>query len=148
MITASRESQYLINSLKIQCRETQIQGVWHEIFDFRFLYESVSPGHLSIPLGLFRIFLKFAEIHVFTNECLSPVSTTLAINLCHGFSVIASVFITVEKLLLVTSTQAINLLLVTMTLVNNYRWCHWHWWLTGNNDTRGLYFLLNCRCEK
>ncbi len=34
--------------------------------DFRllvFLHESVSPKPLSIPLGLFRIFRKFAEIY-------------------------------------------------------------------------------------
>jgi hypothetical protein len=30
----------------------------HEIFDFRFFYESVSPKPLSIPLGPFRIFSK------------------------------------------------------------------------------------------
>jgi hypothetical protein len=37
------------NSLKRQC---------HEIFDFWFFHESVSPKPLSIPLGSFRIFSK------------------------------------------------------------------------------------------
>jgi hypothetical protein len=39
----------LLNDLKGQC---------HEIFDFRFFRESVSPKPLSIPLGLFRIFFE------------------------------------------------------------------------------------------
>ncbi len=30
-------------------------GQWHEIFDFRFFHESVSPKALSIPSGTFRI---------------------------------------------------------------------------------------------
>jgi hypothetical protein len=59
----------------------------------------MSPGPLSIPLGLFKIFFgKFAEI--FANECLSPVAMTPAISCSpfvndtgvysfHGFSVIA-----------------------------------------------------------
>jgi hypothetical protein len=38
----------------------------------------VYPGPLSIPLGSFRLFRKFAEI--IANECLSAVSTTPAIN--------------------------------------------------------------------
>jgi hypothetical protein len=42
-----------------------------------FFHESVSPRHLSIPLGPFRISRKFVEI--FANECLSGVSMTLAI---------------------------------------------------------------------
>jgi hypothetical protein len=40
-----------------------------------FFHESVFPGPLSIPLGSFRLFRKFAEITA--NECLSAVSTTL-----------------------------------------------------------------------
>jgi hypothetical protein len=66
------------------------------------------------------------------NECLSPVSTTTAIILCHGFSVIGGVvdtgdkFIaklvdTAEQLLPVTTTLAINLSLVSMTPLNNDR---------------------------
>jgi hypothetical protein len=39
-------------NLKRQC---------HEIFDFRFLHESVSPKPLGMPLGLFRIFLVAAR---------------------------------------------------------------------------------------
>jgi hypothetical protein len=35
-----------------------LKGQCHEIFDFRFFYESVSPRPLSIPLGPFRIFSK------------------------------------------------------------------------------------------
>jgi hypothetical protein len=37
-------------------------GQCHEIFDFWFFSELVSPKPLSIPLGPFRIFRKFAEI--------------------------------------------------------------------------------------
>ncbi len=67
-----------------------LKGVWHEIFDFRFFNESVSSGPMSIPLGRFEFFRKFAEI--FSNECSSP-----AINPCHGFSVIAVVVDTLIK---------------------------------------------------
>jgi hypothetical protein len=60
------------------------------------------------------------------------VSTTPAINLCHGFSVIGGVvdagdkFITgvidtAKQLSPVTTTQAINLSLVSTTLLNNNR---------------------------
>ncbi len=35
-----------------------LKGVWHEIFDFRFFHESVSPGPPSIPLGPFWIFFE------------------------------------------------------------------------------------------
>ncbi len=35
-----------------------LKGVWHEIFDFRFLYESYSSGTLRIPLKPFPIFTK------------------------------------------------------------------------------------------
>jgi hypothetical protein len=46
---------YLSSNLKGQC---------HEIFDFWFFHESVSPKPLSIPLGPFRIFSKiFGDIH-------------------------------------------------------------------------------------
>jgi hypothetical protein len=44
---------------------------------------------MSTSLDRFEFFQKFAKI--FSNECLSPVSTTPAINPCHGFSVIAGV---------------------------------------------------------
>jgi hypothetical protein len=65
----------------------------------------------------------------------SPVSTTLAINPCHGFSVIAGVvdtgnkfnagvINTDEQLSPVTRTPMINVLPVTTTLVNYYCWCH------------------------
>ncbi len=35
-----------------------LKGVWHEIFDLSFFYESVSPAPLSNPLGSFRLFSK------------------------------------------------------------------------------------------
>ncbi len=41
-----------------------LKGQCHKIFDFRFFHESVSPKHLSIPLGPFRFLRKFAEIFV------------------------------------------------------------------------------------
>ncbi len=37
---------------------SSLKGVWHEIFDLSFFHESVSPGPLSNPLVLFRLFLK------------------------------------------------------------------------------------------
>jgi hypothetical protein len=64
------------------------------------------------------------------NECLSLVTTTLAINPCHDFSVIAGVVENTgvkviagdnnngEQLLSVTTTPAINLLPVTTTYFN------------------------------
>jgi hypothetical protein len=52
---------------------------------------------MSTPLGPFRFFSKICEDTVFSNECLSPVSTTPAINPCHGFSVIAGVVDTGDK---------------------------------------------------
>jgi hypothetical protein len=33
-----------------------LKGQCHEIFDFRFFHESVSPKPLSLPLGPFQIF--------------------------------------------------------------------------------------------
>jgi hypothetical protein len=64
---------------------------------------------------------------------LSPVSTTPAINLCHGFSVICGVidtgnkFITgvidtAEQLSPVTTTPVIHFSLLSMTPLNIYRW--------------------------
>jgi hypothetical protein len=64
---------------------------------------------------------------------LLPVSLTPAINLCHGFSVIAGVVDTVNNLSPVTTTPAITFWPVTRppaitlspattTQVNNYRW--------------------------
>jgi hypothetical protein len=35
-----------------------LKGQCHEIFDFWFFHESVSPKPVSVPLGPFRIFLK------------------------------------------------------------------------------------------
>ncbi len=89
------------------------------------------PGPQVFNWSHSEFFRKFVEI--FTNECLSPVSmtpainclvvsTTLAINPCPGFSVIAGDI----NLSLVTTTPAITLSPVTTTPVNNYR---------GDNDT-------------
>jgi hypothetical protein len=61
---------------------------------------------------------------------MTPVSLTPTINLCHGFSVIGSVVNTSDKFITgvvdtagqlspVTTTPAINLSLVSMTLLNN-----------------------------
>jgi hypothetical protein len=41
-----------------------LKGQCHEIFDFWFFYESVSPKPLSIPLGSFWIFSKSSIIKV------------------------------------------------------------------------------------
>jgi hypothetical protein len=49
-----------------------------------FFHESVSPQPQNIPLGLFQIFRKFAEI--FTSQGAPPVSTTLMANFSTSFS--------------------------------------------------------------
>ncbi len=67
--------------LKIKARKRTFYHFFQRESDTRFstsdfFHKSVSPGPLSIPLGPFQIFRKFAEI--FANECLSAVSTTQA----------------------------------------------------------------------
>ena len=55
-----------------------LKGSWHEIFDFSFFFMNQCPlGPWVLPWGRFEFFQKFAKI--FSNECLSPVSTTPAI---------------------------------------------------------------------
>ncbi len=69
----------LASDLHVDRLWRRLKGVGHEIFDFSFFHESVSPGLLSILLGSFDhfdFFRKFAEI--IANE--SAVSTTPAIN--------------------------------------------------------------------
>ncbi len=79
-----------------------------------FFMNQCPLGQWVLPWGRFEFFRKFAKI--FSNECLSPVlttpaiscslvSTTPAINLspvsinpCHGFSVIAGVIDTADKI--------------------------------------------------
>jgi hypothetical protein len=39
-------------------KKHHLKGQFHEIFDFWFFHESVSPKHLGIPLRPFRIFSK------------------------------------------------------------------------------------------
>jgi hypothetical protein len=42
---------------------TDLKGVWHEIFDFRFFYHEIfSLGPLSIPFGPFQIFTKIRRM--------------------------------------------------------------------------------------
>ncbi len=49
-----------------------LKGQCHEIFDFRFFHESLSPKPLSIPLGPFQIFLKIlGDIH--SSRCTTGV---------------------------------------------------------------------------
>ncbi len=50
---------FISNSVKILTyKRGGLKGQCHEIFDFSFFHESVSPKLLSIPLGQFRIFSK------------------------------------------------------------------------------------------
>jgi hypothetical protein len=52
-----------------------LKGRCHEIFDFWFFHESVSPKPLSIPLGPFRIFSKIrGDIH--SSRCTTGVVDT------------------------------------------------------------------------
>ncbi len=114
-----------------------LKGVCHEVFDFSFFHESVSPGPLSIPSASFRLFRKFAEI--IANEFLSvvsmtpaincsavsmtlltnllAVSLTTAINLCHRFSLIGGVVNTGDKFIIGFIDTA----------ENDRQW-QWHWW--------------------
>jgi hypothetical protein len=59
-------------------RIAALKGQRHEIFGFWFCHESVSPKPLSIPLGPFRIFRKFAEI--FAAQGSPPVLLTPVAN--------------------------------------------------------------------
>ncbi len=52
--------------MRLYIKDMGLKGVWHEIFNFRFFYESVSPEPPSTPLGPFQIFQKLAEI--FAND--------------------------------------------------------------------------------
>ncbi len=98
-------------TLYIQCiRRFYKEGVWHEIFDFRFFMNLGDLCHWGFHWGCFEFFREFAEI--FLNECLSPVSMTPAIrcsplsmtpviNPCLGFSLIVGVVDALEQLSLV-----------------------------------------------
>ncbi len=56
-----------------------LKGQCHEIFDFWFFHESVSPKPLSIQTGRFEFFRKSAEI--FAVQSAPPVSLTPVANL-------------------------------------------------------------------
>jgi hypothetical protein len=43
-----------------------LKGQCHEVFDFSFFHESVSPKPLSIPQGPFQIF--FENLEIFTAQ--------------------------------------------------------------------------------
>ncbi len=105
-----------------------LKGVWHEIFDFWFFHESVSPRPLSIQRGDST---KICGSTVFTTLFLSPVSMTPGIKS-------SRVNNTGDKVLLLTAsnycrcrdyalswifidfmTTAINSLPVTMMSSNN-----------------------------
>ncbi len=90
------------------------KGVWHEIFDFKFLSCQCTLGPQVFHGGCFEFFLKFVEI--FANECSSSVSTTLAIS-CST----------------VSTTPATNLLPGSLTLAINS--CYGFSVITGDNDT-------------
>ncbi len=49
-----------------------LKGQCHEIFDFWFFHESVSPQPLSIPLESFRIFLKIRG-YIRSSRCITSV---------------------------------------------------------------------------
>ncbi len=53
-----------------------LKGQCHEIFDFRFFHESVSPKPLSIPIGCVKFFWKFTEIFAAqgASPCCRPTS--------------------------------------------------------------------------
>ncbi len=55
------------------CKGSLTRDLWAS----SFFHISVSPGPLSVPLGQFKIFRKFAVI--FANQCLSAVSMIPAI---------------------------------------------------------------------
>ncbi len=113
--TSSHCTVHILNStslILVQCSVGQslklkgsvTRNFWLQVF----FMKSVSPGPLSIPLEpFFRIipkihgdFGKWMFITGVNDTCdkLFPVSTTLAINPCHGFSVTAGVVNTNKKL--------------------------------------------------
>ncbi len=51
-----------------------LNGQCHEIFDFRFFYELVSPKTLSVLLGPFRFFRKFLEVFAAQGAPAVPVA--------------------------------------------------------------------------
>ncbi len=69
LICLGRGSRALADDIK-KPAWVSLKGVWHEIFEFRLFHKSMSPEPMSISLGPFRIFRKFAEI--FENGCLLP----------------------------------------------------------------------------
>jgi hypothetical protein len=52
-----------------------LKGQCHEIFDFCFFHESVSPQPLSIPIGPFRIFSKIRG-GIRSSRCTTGVADT------------------------------------------------------------------------
>jgi hypothetical protein len=50
-----------MHNLGLYLHNFALKGQCHDIFDFRFFHQPVSPKPLSIPLGLFRIFSKICE---------------------------------------------------------------------------------------
>ncbi len=55
--------------------EEGLKGQCHEIFDFSFFYESVSPKPLSLPLWSFRIFSKIRR-DIRSSRCTTGVVDT------------------------------------------------------------------------
>ncbi len=97
---------WLMNSTLVNLKGV----VLHEIFDFRFLHELGTFSRTqSIPLGLFRIFTKFAEI-----QCIRNCMFIAGINDTED-NLFTGVNDTSDKLSLVSLIPAIN-----------YCWCHWH----------------------
>jgi hypothetical protein len=52
---------------------TFLKGQCHEIFDFRFFHESVSPKPLRLPLGPFNIFLSKISRDICSSRCTTGV---------------------------------------------------------------------------
>jgi hypothetical protein len=58
--------------LQFVCAKGNLKGQCHEIFDFKFFHESVSPKPLSIPIGPFEIFLKICG-NIRSSRCTTSV---------------------------------------------------------------------------
>ncbi len=80
------------------CAKRSLKGQCHEIFDFKFFHESVSPKPLSIPFGPFEFFLKDLRKY-------SQLKVHHQRRRWH---------------------RGANLLPVSLIPVANCHWCHWH----------------------
>ncbi len=74
-ISCFKESILFTASLRLFWNNTCLKGQCHEIFDFRFFHESVSPKAMSIPLGPFQNLTKILR-DILSSRCPTGVVDT------------------------------------------------------------------------